>query len=160
MNRLRFDRPLRMPKADWRFEIERLRRLLHQYAERCGFAQRFDELSDNSRPDVVRVDRERRPRMVFVGNASIADVAGDAMCVTTDGIRCHMRDFRKCVSWGVGGMFAVATNNLGAALGWVAVLNTMAETEGLSDADTPCFGIKWISRNAWLVAWERFECGG
>lgn len=158
MNRLRFDRPAWTPKADWRSEIERLRCVLHQYAERRGFAQRFDELSNKSRPDVVRVDRERRPRMVFVGNASIANVAGDATCVTTDDIRCHMRDFCKCVSWGVGGMFAVATNNLGVALGWVAVLNKMAETEGLSNADIPRFGIKWLSRNAWLVAWEWFEC--
>jgi hypothetical protein len=154
MNRLRFDCPVRMPKADWRFEMERLRRLLHQYAERRGFAQRFDELSDNSRPDVVRVDRERRPRKVFVGNAWIANVAGHATCVTTDEIRCHMRDFRKCVNWGVGGMFAVAANNLGGALHWVAVLNTMAEREGLSDAGVPSFRMKRISRNAWLVASE------
>lgn len=160
MNRLRFDCPARTPTADWRFEMERLRRLLHQFAERRGFAQRFDELSDSSRPDVVRVDRERRPRQVFVGNAWIADVAGQATCVTMDEIRCQMRDFRKCVNWGVGGMFAIATNNLGVALDWVAVLNTMAESEGLSDADIPSFSVNRISRNAWLVASEQFECAG
>jgi hypothetical protein len=155
MNRLRFDCAARMPKADWRFELERLRGLLHQYAERRGFAQQFDELSDNSRPDVVRVDRERRPRKVFVGNAWIANPAGDATCVTADEIRCHLRDFRQCVSWGVGGLFTIATNRLGAALDWVAVANTMAQTEGLTDTDR--FRIKRIGRNAWLVTSQQFE---
>src|SRR5487761_1644881 len=128
MNRLRFDHTARMPKTDWQFETERLRGLLHQYAERRGFAERFDELSHNSRPDVVRVDRERRPRKVFVGNAWIANLAGHATCVTTDEIRCHMRDFRQCVNWG-------------------AVLNAMAQREGLTDADLPSFRIKRIGRN-------------
>ena|SRR5487761_216418 len=157
MNRLRFDHTARMPKTDWQFETERLRGLLHQYAERRGFAERFDELSHNSRPDVVRVDRERRPRKVFVGNAWIANLAGHATCVTTDEIRCHMRDFRQCVNWGVGGLFAIATNSLGAGLDWVAVLNAMAQREGLTDADLPSFRIKRIGRNAWLVASEQFE---
>ncbi|HQU42737.1 MAG TPA: hypothetical protein PK867_07990 [Pirellulales bacterium] len=157
MNRLRFDCAARMPKADWRFETERLRRLLHQYAERRGFAERFDELSHHSRPDVVRVDRERRPRKVFVGNAWTADLAGHAAGVTTDEIRCHMRDFRKCVSWGVGGLFAIATNSLGAGLDWVAVLDAMAQREGLTGADVPSFRIKRIGRNAWLVTSQQFE---
>lgn len=160
MNRLRFDCLATVPKADWRFEMERLRGLLHQYAEHRGFAQRFDELSDHSRPDVVCVDRERRPRKVFVGNAWLANLAGHETCITADELRCHMRDFRKCVSWGVGGLFAVATNNLGAALDWTVMLNTMAEREGLGDSGVPGFRIKRISRNAWLVALEKFESAG
>ena len=155
MNRLKFDDAVRLAEADWHFEKRRLQRLLHQYAERSGFVHQFDQLSQNSSPDVVRTDRDRRPRKVFVGNVSPTEQGTPVTTLRIDEIHGHLRDFGCCVRWGTGGFFAIATNSLGAALKWSPVLNTLSEMEGLTDADggQPNFRIKNLGQRAWIVVW-------
>ena len=156
MNRLWFNNAAWMPKTDRQSESLRLRHLLHRYAECQGFVHRFEELSSNSRPEVVRTDRERRPRRVFVGNTAIAsDVA--AASVMLHRHRQHLHDFRQCVQWGVGGLFAIATNSLAVALGLSPRINLMAENEDLIDADLASFRVESFGERAWMIVLRRFK---
>lgn len=156
MNRLRFNNAAWMPKTDRPFESLRLQHLLHRYAESRGFAHRFEELSSNSRPDVVRTDRERRPRRVFIGNTAIASDAA-AACGLLHRHSQHLHDFHQCVRWGVGGLFAIATNNLAVALDLSPKINLMAESEELIDSGVASFRVENFGEDAWMVILRRFE---
>lgn len=156
MNRLRFNNAAWMPKTDRRFESLRLQHLLHRYAECRGFAHRFEELSSNSRPDVVRTDRERRPRSVFVGNAAIASDAA-AAGIALHRHQQHLHDFHQCVRWGVGGLFAIATDSLAVALDLSPRINLMAASEKLIDVGAANFRVERFGIDAWLIILRRFE---
>lgn len=156
MNRLRFKHAAWMPKTDRRFESLRLQHLLHRYAESRGFAHRFEELSPNSRPDVVRTDRERRPRRVFIGNTAIASDVGVAP-IMLHRQRQHLHDFHQCVRWGVGGLFAIATNDLAVALDLSPKISLMAEREQLIDMRVASFRVESFGEGAWMIILRRFE---
>lgn len=155
MNRLRFINAAWMPKTDRRIESLRLQQLLHRYAETRGFAHRFEELSSNSRPDVVRTDRERRPRRVFIGNIAIgSDAAAAAMF---DRHQQHLHDFYQCVRWGVGGLFTIATNHLAVALDLSPRINRLVAKVEFIDARAAHFRVESLGEDAWMVILRRFE---
>jgi len=112
-------------------EHARLQRELDGWAEARSFSQKVAELSDGSRPDVLRWRAATKD--VFIGDAKVSANEGPTTRATLTRLDNYMEQFLRLLRSGTvtGGIFAIATDDADTATEWVETLNVLARFNGL-----------------------------
>jgi len=134
-------------------EHERLRAELEDWARIRGFTDLYSNLPFGGCPDVLRTTADRK--YLFIGDAKNAENETCSRLDTHSRILGYAFAFASLLNKGYyGGYFAIATNDEIAVKDWVADLNDICRSAGISaNGNPPDFKIDKINTDTWIAYW-------
>jgi hypothetical protein len=138
-----------LPEAAPSEEHERIKDLLHKWAEQRGYLKTYKRFDTGEIPDVLRTDNDK---YLFVGDAKNAKNENTSNSQTIIRIFGYIKRFASLLGNPYsGGIIAIATNTNEAANEWVFALNTLCRlAEIQSNGYPPNFQVEKID--------NRFDC--